>query len=95
MYKKDPGPYFPYEALARSGLGIVPLATDFPPLPKDRRNQKDMISWIQKCFQIMGFRPCPITGIWNKNNSKILRAYALHFFPECPNIRQKSMVLGD
>lgn len=89
VYKKDPGPYFPYETLARNGLGVVPLAKDFPPLPKDRRNQKDMISWIQNCFQIIGYRPCPVTGVWTINTAKILRAYALHFFPECPKYTSK------
>jgi hypothetical protein len=84
VYKQDPGPYFPYETLARSGLGIVPLAKDFPPFPKDQKNQADMISWIQTCFQIMGYRPCPVTGVMDVNTLKILRAYALHFFPECP-----------
>ncbi len=84
LYKSDPGPFFDYQTLARHGLGIVPLAKDFPPLPKDRNNQKDMISWIQTCFQIMGYRPCPVTGEMDVNTLKIIRAYALHFFPECP-----------
>jgi|LauGreDrversion4_2_1035121.scaffolds.fasta_scaffold06112_2 N-acetyl-anhydromuramyl-L-alanine amidase AmpD len=84
VHKKDPGPYFPYDALARYGLGLVPLAKDFPPLPKDRNNQKDMISWIQTCFHIMGYRPCPVTGKMDTDTLKIIRAYALHFFPECP-----------
>jgi N-acetyl-anhydromuramyl-L-alanine amidase AmpD len=82
-YKQDPGPYFPYEALARHRLGLVPLAKDFPPLPK-HQSEKEMIMWVQTCFQRMGYRPCPITGVMGANTLKILRAYALHFFPQCP-----------
>ena len=84
LYKSDPGPWFAYETLARYGLGLAPLAKDFPPLPEDRNNQKDMISWIQTCFHIMGYRPCPVTGKMDTDTLKIIRAYALHFFPECP-----------
>ncbi len=78
VYKKDLGPYFSYEALARSGLGIVPMVKDFPPLLNDQNNQKDMISCL-----IVGYRPCPVTGVMDVSMLKSLRAYALHFFPKC------------
>ncbi len=84
LYKPDPGPYFPYETLARHQLGFAPLAKDFPPLPKDyATNPAKIIAWVQTCFRIMGYAPCPSTGVMDLNTLKILRAYALHFFPAC------------
>ncbi len=84
-YKPDPGPYFPYETLARHQLGFAPLAKDFPPLPESyTQNPSKIIAWVQACFRIMGYAPCPSTGTMDLNTLKILRAYALHFFPTCP-----------
>jgi N-acetyl-anhydromuramyl-L-alanine amidase AmpD len=89
-YKIDPGPAFPFETLARHGLGFAPLAKNFPPPPHDRSNESAVIAWVQTCFRILGYAPCPSTGIMDVNTRKILRAYALHFFPLCKKYQDKN-----
>lgn len=73
--KTDPGATFPWEELAKSGIGV------WPKKERHRTGKLDLsVGNLQKLLQAYGYN-LKITSCWDIQTEYTLRAFQLHFFP--------------
>lgn len=72
--KEDPGELFPWEALAKDGLGLWPK-----PEPADYGHAEDDV--VQDLLRAVGY-DCPNTGVYDRAMRATVLAFQRHFEPE-------------
>lgn len=79
--KMDPGPLFPWERLAKAGLGVWPDARAVARQQPRFEVQPPSASWYQQQLARVGYAT-PQTGEWDVATHKVLGAFQLHFRPQ-------------
>ena len=73
--KEDPGELFPWQELAREGLGLWPQPQKSDSCPGD-------ILSLQNNFCQIGYA-CSVTGQLDSTTRQVIRAFQRRFYPEC------------
>lgn len=74
--KTDPGLTFPWEKLAKTGIGVWPKST------RTRSNELDIsLKNAQLLLATYGY-PVPITGILDPKTQHSIKAFQMHFMPK-------------
>jgi N-acetylmuramoyl-L-alanine amidase len=72
--KEDPGEFFPWQELAKDGLGIWPV-----PRPEDYGHAED--EEVQKLLRAIGYE-CPLSGAYDRATRAALLAFQRRYEPD-------------
>ncbi len=82
--KEDPGEYFPWERLAKAGIGLWPKEDAAPNTPKTilftPGMQGENVAQLQQRLHTYGYA-LPVDGIYGARTQDVVRAFARHFAP--------------
>ncbi|TAM83711.1 MAG: N-acetylmuramoyl-L-alanine amidase [Candidimonas sp.] len=80
--KSDPGPAFPWERLAREGIGRWYDTNDAARYQREfERNGLPGAAWIQRQLTRAGYA-CPGTGVLDAATKKVIAAFQMHYRPQ-------------
>ena len=80
--KQDPGAWFPWEDLARAGIGLYVRPHPIVPGPFLQLNdQGQPIEALQSMLALYGYG-VEINGIYDEHTQKVVKAFQMHFRPE-------------
>jgi N-acetylmuramoyl-L-alanine amidase len=80
--KTDPGPRFPWEELARQGIGRWYDSQAAARYQRTfERNGLPDAQWIQRQLARVGY-DCPRTGVLDAATTKVIAAFQMHYRPE-------------
>ncbi len=74
--KRDPGPYFPWNRLAKQGLGLWATRTNLPL----RKGSCSLVALKQSLLDL-GY-DIPVTDILDEHTLNVVRGFMAHFLPE-------------
>lgn len=82
--KEDPGERFPWQALAKAGIGLWPRerVPDRGPILEPGKTHA-LIAAVQEALGVYGYGPPAVTGTLDVATGSILTAFQRHFVPEC------------
>ncbi|MBG5920626.1 N-acetylmuramoyl-L-alanine amidase [Providencia vermicola] len=89
LRKEDPGRAFPWETLAKQGIGAWPdAATVTNYLSGRSAYEPGNVLLLQKALRFYGYAEVPLSGQLDAQTQKIIRAFQMHFRPR--NIEGKA-----
>lgn len=81
--KIDPGPLFPWEKLAKKGVGVW-YDLSIERVHSDRKQGDMSISWMQQSLKSWGYQ-VPLNGHLDPETQKVVQAFQMHFRPKDHN----------
>lgn len=82
LRKKDPGKLFPWEKLARLGIGAWPDETTVQKYLAGRpKYAETSLLILQQTLKKYGYDDMPLSGQWDDESKKIITAFQMHFRP--------------
>lgn len=102
LRKVDPGPLFDWQRLAREGIGFYPnFEQTISEVAKDEKSSdQDLVLEIQQHLISYGY--ClKTTGDLNAETETVIRAFQMHFWPQCLDgmptleLKQRLMILNN